>query len=136
MARFAWTYLTTAIVMLAMDVVWLSVMTSRLYRPRIGFLLREGFDPLAAALFYPLFVAGLVTFVALPAWDGSRWVDTLWRGALFGLVTYGTYDLTNQATLRGWPWLITVADLAWGMTLCGTSATLGIILARSISKMF
>jgi uncharacterized membrane protein len=111
------------------------MMAPRLYRPQIGFLLRDGFDPVAALLFYLLFVAGLVTFVALPAWDSPRWTDTLWRGAFFGLVAYATYDLTNQATLRGWPWLITAADLAWGATLCAVSATLGVILARTMSKM-
>jgi uncharacterized membrane protein len=135
MAHFAWTYLSTALVMLAIDSVWLFVMTSRLYRPQLGALLRDGFDPVAALLFYLLFVGGLVIFVGLPAWDGAPWTDTLWRGGLFGLVAYATYDLTNQATLRGWPWLITVTDLVWGMILCGVSATLGVTLARSLSTM-
>lgn len=131
MARFLWTYLATAIVMLAMDSVWLFVMTPRLYQPQIGPLLREGFDPVAAVLFYLIFVAGLVIFVSLPSWGSARWIDPLWRGALFGLVTYATYDLTNQATLRGWSWLVTVADLAWGMSLSAVSATLGLIIARA-----
>jgi uncharacterized membrane protein len=133
MARFAWTYLTIGGVMLAMDIVWLSVMAPRFYRPRIGALMRESFEPVPAILFYLLFVAGLVTFVALPGWDDPNWVTTLGRGALFGLVAFATYDLTNQATLRGWPWLITAIDLVWGMSLCGISATLGVTLARAIS---
>jgi len=65
----------------------------------------------AAAAFYVLYLAGLVVLVVLPATGAS---DALLRGALFGLVAYATYDLTNQATLRDWPWIVTLADLAWG----------------------
>jgi uncharacterized membrane protein len=136
MARYAWTYAATALVMIILDGVWLSLMASRLYRAQIGSLMREGFDPVAAILFYVIFVAGLVVFVGMPTWDTTRWTETLWRGALFGLVTYATYDLTNQATLRGWSWLVTGADLAWGMTLCGVSATLGVVIARALYTGF
>ncbi len=134
MALYASTYLATALVMLVMDAVWLYVMAGRLYRPYIGPLMRDGFDPLAAVIFYVVFVAGIVTFVGVPAWESTRWTTPLWRGALFGLVAYATYDLTNQATLRGWSWLITGADLAWGMTLSGISATLGVGLARIVVR--
>jgi hypothetical protein len=59
MARYVWIYLATGAVMLAMDGVWLSLMAPRLYRPQVGPLLREGFDPISATLFYLVFVAGL-----------------------------------------------------------------------------
>jgi uncharacterized membrane protein len=134
MARYLWIYAATAIVMLAMDAVWLGLMASRLYRPQLGSLVRDNFDPLAAILFYLLFVAGLVFFVSVPSWDSPRWTDPLWRGALFGFVAYATYDLTNQATLRGWSWLVTGADLAWGMVLCGVSAAVGLSLARLVLR--
>jgi len=134
MARYAWTYATTALVMLLLDAVWLYVMAGRLYKPQIGSLMREGFDPLAAGLFYLLFVSGLVVFVGVPALESPAWTVPLWRGALFGLVAYATYDLTNQATLRGWSWLITGADLVWGMTLSGVSAALGVTIARGVLK--
>lgn len=136
MARFCSIYLAIALVMLPLDAIWLSVMASRLYRPQIGPLLRESFDPLAAVLFYLIFLAGLATFVGVPSWDSVRWTDTLWRGALFGLVAYATYDLTNQASVRGWSWLVTAADLAWGTALCGVSSALGIALARKIVRLF
>lgn len=132
MAKFAWTYFTTAIVMLVLDAAWLTLMAGRLYRPQIGSLMRDGFDPVAAVMFYILFVSGLVVFVGIPALEGSSWTVPLWRGALFGLVAYATYDLTNQATLRGWSWLITGADLVWGMTLSGISAALGVTIARGM----
>jgi len=134
MARYAWTYATTALVMLLLDAVWLYVMAGRLYKPQIGSLMREGFDPLAAGLFYLLFVGGLVIFVGVPALESPAWTVPLWRGALFGLVAYATYDLTNQATLRGWSWLITGADLMWGMTLSGISAALGVTIARGVLR--
>jgi len=134
MARYLWTYMTTALVMLLLDAVWLYVMAGRLYKPQIGSLMRDGFDPLAAGLFYLLFVGGLVIFVGVPALESSAWTVPLWRGALFGLVAYATYDLTNQATLRGWSWLITGADLVWGMTLSGISAALGVTIARGVLR--
>jgi len=134
MARYVWTYIATALVLLLLDAAWLYVMAGRLYKPQIGSLMREGFDPVAAGLFYLLFVSGLVVFVGVPALESPVLTVPLWRGALFGLVAYATYDLTNQATLRGWSWLITGADLAWGMTLSGVSAALGVTIARGLLK--
>jgi uncharacterized membrane protein len=136
MARYAWTYIATGIVLLAMDSIWLWFMAGRLYRTQIGPLLRDGFDPVAAVMFYLLFVAGLVVFAGVPSWDSARWTTPLWRGGLFGLVAYATYDLTNQATLRGWSWLVTGADLAWGTALSGISTAVGLALARAALRAF
>jgi uncharacterized membrane protein len=117
--RFAVAFIVAALVFLALDAAWLALMAERLYRPAIGHLMREGFDPLAAALFYLAYLTGVTVFVVLPAADARR---ALARGALFGLVAYATYDLTNQATLRGWPWHVTLADLAWGAFVTASSA--------------
>lgn len=136
MARFACTYFMTAVVLLAIDSVWLWAMAGRLYRPHIGQLMRENFDPVAAIMFYVLFVFGLVVFASAPSWDSTRWITPVWRGALFGLVAYGTYDLTNQATLRGWSWIVTGADLAWGMVLGGLATALGLGLSRAVLRLF
>ena len=93
----------------------------------IGHLMREGFDLRAAAAFYLLYGTGMVTFVILPA----RHVrDALLRGALFGLIAYATYDLTNQATLRDWPWRVTFTDLAWGAFVTGTSCLVAYLVVR------
>lgn len=110
--RFPAAFALAALAFLALDSLWLTVMATRLYRPLIGDLMRADFDPLAAAAFYALYIAGMVSFVVLPA---TRVRDAAARGALFGLVAYATYDLTNQATMRGWPWSLTLADLCWGM---------------------
>lgn len=109
--RFFLSLLVALAVFLALDAVWLTLMAQLLYRPAIGHLMREGFDLSAAALFYLLYGTGMVVFVILPA---RRVQDALLRGALFGLVAYATYDLTNQATMKDWPWVVTLADLAWG----------------------
>jgi uncharacterized membrane protein len=112
---------------LAIDAVWLGFAGQRLYRPAIGHLMREGFGIAPAIIFYLLYVAGLVFFVTLPA---RRSRDALLRGALFGLVAYATYDLTNQATLRDWPWLVTLVDLVWGAFVSGTSCAIAHRLTR------
>jgi len=104
---------------LLLDAGWLTAMSARLYRPAIGPILRTDFDGFAAAMFYLLYIAGLVFFVIAPAQDGRRVIR---RGAFFGLVCYGAYDLTNQATIVGWSWRVTLADLAWGALVTAISA--------------
>ena len=95
-------YLATAIAMLGIDSIWLSLTASRLYKPQLKDLLLEKFNVAPAAGFYLLYVAGIVFFAVFPALATGRWTTALGRGAALGLVAYATYDLTNQATLRGW----------------------------------
>ncbi|HEY0956828.1 MAG TPA: DUF2177 family protein [Roseateles sp.] len=121
--RWQWplAYATTLLVFLAMDAVWLSTATAALYRPAIGHLLAPTVDWVAAALFYVFYLAGLVYFAVAPALAARSSRIALGRGVLLGLLCYGTYDFTNQATMQGWPWLVTVVDLAWGGTVTGVS---------------
>jgi uncharacterized membrane protein len=121
-ARFLKAYACSAVVFLALDAAWLFTMADRLYRPALGALMRDDFDVAAAAAFYVLYLIGVVVFAVAPHRPGGRWPAALARGALFGLVAYATYDLTNQATLRGWPWHITVADLCWGTFVTAVAA--------------
>jgi uncharacterized membrane protein len=123
--RFTLAYIATLIVFLALDAVWLTTMAQRLYRPGIGHLMREGFAPAPAIAFYALYVAGLVVFAVMAGLDRGRATTAAWRGALFGLVAYATYDLTNQATLRDWPWSVTFADLAWGASASALASAAG-----------
>lgn len=116
--RLVLAFCVALLVFLVLDALWLSTMAQRLYRPAIGHLMREGFDIAAAAAFYVLYLLGMLVFVIAPA----RRTAVAWtRGALFGLVAYATYDLTNQATLRDWPWAVTLADLCWGATVTSLS---------------
>lgn len=119
--RWAGGLLAGLLLFLALDAVWLLLMASRLYQPSIGHLMRPDFDPWAAASFYVLYFCGVGFFAVAPA----RRVGTAWlRGVLFGLVAYGTYDLTNQATLTGWPWHVTLIDLCWGAFVTSCAAAL------------
>lgn len=121
MKRFSAAWFALALPFLALDAVWLSVMAQRLYRPALGPLMRPDFDFAAAGAFYLLYFSG-VAVLAVRAADSTR--GALWRGGLFGLVAYGTYDLTNQATLVGWPWHVTMIDLAWGTFATAVAAAI------------
>ena len=126
--NFAVAFIPAALTFLLLDAAWLSTMASQLYRPAIGHIMREDFDVLAAALFYTLYLAGVVGFVVRPSGDGRT---ALVRGAFFGLVCYATYDLTNQATVAGWPWHVTIIDLIWGAFATGISAWVAHRAARA-----
>jgi len=122
LAHTAAAYLAAALVFLGLDAVWLSTMADRLYRPAIGHLMAERFALGPAALFYLLYVAGILWFAVAPAVASRRPLAALGAGALLGLLAYATYDLTNQATLKGWPWHVTLADMAWGAFVTGAAA--------------
>lgn len=117
-------YGTTLVGFLALDAVWLGLMVPRLYAPAMGPLVADPFQPLPAILFYLVYTAGLAFFAVAPALSAGRWSTALLYGAALGFIAYATYDLTNQATLRGWPLVITVVDLAWGTVASGVAATL------------
>lgn len=121
-SQFLKAYLATAVVFMAIDAVWLTQMASRLYQPTIGHLLAPEPDLVAALVFYALYLVGVVFFAVRPEQMDERAWSAAGRGALFGLVAYATYDLTNQATLKDWPWHVTAIDLLWGTVLTGSSA--------------
>jgi uncharacterized membrane protein len=108
--------------MVGIDMIWLSTMSPRLYQPHLSHLLAGTVSLAPAGLFYLVYVAGIVGLATLPAGRGG---GALLRGALLGFVAYGTYDLTNQATLRDWPTVVTLADMAWGTALTSISAYAG-----------
>jgi uncharacterized membrane protein len=121
-------YFVTAIVFFGMDFVWLMTATSRFYRVMLGDLLLEKPNLLVAALFYFIYVGGIVILAVAPALHVGSWATALTLGAVLGLIAYGTYDFTNLATLKGWPAVVSVVDLAWGMSLTAIAATLGFLV--------
>lgn len=123
------TFVATFVTMAVLDAIWLLGVARSFYRQHLGFLMAETPNWVAAGAFYVLYALGVAVFVVQPAVDGGSALSALWRGALFGLVAYATYDLTNMATLRGWPTIVTVVDLAWGTLL---SAAVGGIAAWAV----
>jgi uncharacterized membrane protein len=117
-------YLIAFVVFTVIDLVWLLVISKKLYKAKIGHLMAETVNLPAAALFYLLFIAALVFFVILPATEKQSVLYGLGAGAFFGLVAYATYDLTNLATLRDWPVSLTIIDLAWGSFVTGTTCAI------------
>lgn len=120
-------YATGLASFVVLDGVWLGLMVPRLYKPAMGDLVAQPFQPLPAIAFYLIYGIGLAVFAIMPALSAGKLTTAFVYGALFGLVAYATYDLTNQATLRGWPAIITVVDLAWG--------TFGSAFAASIAYL-
>jgi uncharacterized membrane protein len=86
----------------------------------------------AAIIFYLIFIAGLVVFVISPAVEKGSWMHALFFGALFGLVCYATYDLTNLAVAKDWPILVTIVDLAWGAAIAASVSTITYLIASKI----
>lgn len=113
-------YLLAVPVFFAIDMLWLGFIANDLYRKGIGFIMKDNPNWMAAIIFYLLYIAGLVFFVLLPAYEKQSWKYALFVGMFFGFITYATYDLTNLATLKNWPIYITLIDLLWGSFLGGT----------------
>jgi uncharacterized membrane protein len=118
-------FLATMLALLAVDALWLGVLMGDTYQDYIGHLMRSEPKMLPAALFYLLYPAGLLVFAVRPALRERDWRTAARLGALLGLVAYGTYDLSNMATLRGWPWQMTLVDMAWGTVLSAVAACAG-----------
>ncbi len=119
-------------VFFAIDMVWLGLVAKNFYREQIGYLMKPDVNWTAAIIFYLLFIAGLVLFVISPAIQKSSLTHALIFGALFGLITYATYDLTNLATVKDWPLLVTIVDLGWGMILSASVSGISFFIAQRI----
>jgi uncharacterized membrane protein len=119
-------------VFFAIDMVWLGLVAKNFYSKQIGFLMKTDVNWPAAIIFYLLFIVGLVLFVIAPALEKHSWVNALLFGVLFGLITYATYDLTNLATIKNWPFLVTIVDLIWGMVLAALVSVISFFIATKI----
>ena len=125
-------YVVALVIFLAIDMVWLTLIAKSLYAQHLGYLMAPRAKLVAALVFYLLFVLGLQFFVLNPALAQGSWKTALFAGMFFGLVTYATYDLTNLATVKDWPVLITVIDLAWGSFVSGITSLLSFLVIRRV----
>ncbi|MDX1674322.1 MAG: DUF2177 family protein [Longimicrobiales bacterium] len=124
MTRLLIAYVLTALVFFAIDLVWLGLVARDLYQRFLGHLLGD-VQWGAAVVFYLLFIVGIFIFAIVPAVERGSPTHALLMGGLFGFFTYATYDLTNLATLEGWPLGIVFIDIAWGVVLTGVVAFAG-----------
>jgi len=125
-------YIMTLAVFFLIDMVWLGAVAKGFYRKHLGPFLTPKVVWPAVVLFYLLFIAGLVVFVVRPALAGGEPARALALGALFGLIAYATYDLTNLATLKGWPLAVTVVDLVWGSVLGGAVSFVSALIGQRL----
>jgi len=123
LASFFKLYPVALVTFFIIDLLWLGVVARGFYQTQMGHLMRANVNWPAAIVFYLIFVTGIVLFVVGPAVEKQSLGQAVLFGALFGLVTYAAYDLTNLATLEGFPLKVAVVDLIWGMVLCGSIST-------------
>jgi uncharacterized membrane protein len=123
-------YLLTALVFLAVDLVWIRVVVSGMYEKQLGHLLRD--QPLVgpALLFYAIYVLGILVFAVLPGLETESLRRTVVLGAFLGLLAYATFDLTSMALFKGFSPLVVITDIAWGSILTGSIAAAGSAIGR------
>lgn len=126
-------YLAFLVVFGICDALWLGVMGKVLYRPALGDMLLQHIRWIPALIFYFGFPLGVVHFALMPALAADSWMLALGNGALLGLIAYGTYDLTNLATLRPWKLSITIADMVYGTAVTGVGAALAFVVVRMLA---
>ena len=132
MSKLLLPYVAIVLTMMVLDVVWIGAVARPLYNRGIGHLMAAQPNFVAAAVFYLLFAVGLMAFVVLPRAPGDWQMAAAW-GALFGFMAYMTYDLTNLATLRGWPLGLSVIDTAWGCVASGLAAAAARLVADRVA---
>lgn len=117
-------YLITLIIFLGIDSIWLLFVAKEFYSKNIGHLMAKNPNLIAAGIFYLINIIGIIIFCITPALQKNSIVIALVLGGLYGLFTYSTYDLTNLATLKDWPLIVTILDIVWGVVL--TSVVSGV----------
>ena len=123
-------YLSTASVFLIIDALWLGIVAKNFYAEQLGDLMANDIKFGIAAIFYLIYVIGIIIFAVNPALQNGSWTHAAIYGALFGFFAYATYDFTNMATIQDWPIKMSLVDLAWGTFITGTSATLGYFITN------
>lgn len=126
-------YLVSLLVFLGIDAIWLGFIAKNFYAQKLGYLMAKNPNFVAAGIFYLLFVFSLMIFVLIPALKNNSLSQAIIYGALFGLVTYATYDLTNLATIRDWPLVVTVIDIIWGTVLSASVSAVSYLIYKWIA---
>jgi len=125
-------YVITIPIFFIVDMIWLGLVAKGFYKKYLGFLMRPQVNWTAALIFYFLFIIGIIFFAVQPALQTGSWSKAMIYGALFGFFTYATYDLTNLATIKDWPLIVTVIDIIWGAVLCGIVSLVSYLIGKSL----
>ena len=128
-ARWIQTYFVSLLTFLVIDLVWLGIVARGFYREQLGELLAPDVRWVPAILFYMLFVGAVLVFAVAPALERMSLGRAILLGGFFGMIAYATYDLTNLATLRGFPTTVAIVDIAWGFILTASVAAAGYLFA-------
>lgn len=129
--QYIYVYLVTVPVFFTIDIIWLAVVANKFYQTHLGYLMGP-VNWSAATIFYLLYIVGIVVFAIVPGLEAGSIGKTILLGALFGFLAYATYDLTNLATVRDWPLVVTIVDILWGTVLTSTVAVCGYYLAKTL----
>lgn len=132
MLRYLAIYAIALVIFFAIDIIWLGFIAKNLYREKLGFILSDKVNWVAAIVFYMIYIAGIIYFAILPGVASGDVVTALIKGALLGALCYATYDLTNMATIAKWPLIITVIDIIWGAFLTGSVAALTTLIYNKL----
>lgn len=126
-------YILTFLVFLAVDMVWLGLIAKNIYQKYLGSFLSENVNWTSAFIFYIIYVIGIFIFVINPAVKNDSVINAILLGAIFGFIAYATYDLTNLATLKGWPLQIVFIDIVWGAVLTAVVSLSGFYIVKWIN---
>jgi uncharacterized membrane protein len=132
MLRYLTAYVCTAFIIFPIDMVWIGYLGRDIYRRGMGEILATQPNIPAAVAFYVIYTIGLVIFAVGPAMANGSWRTAMIWGALFGFFAYATYDFTNLATLKSFPFAMAMIDLAWGTVVSAVSATGGFFVTRFV----
>jgi uncharacterized membrane protein len=126
-------YVATTVAFLGLDFLWLGTVATGFYKSRLGDMLLNQPNFVAAGVFYLFYVAGIVYFAVQPALVAGNWTAAAIAGAILGFIAYGTYDMTNLATLKNWSPAVSAVDMAWGTVLTSFSAVVGYFITQKFS---
>lgn len=130
--QFVISYFAALFAFLVIDFIWLKYIALSFYRSNIGHLMTDTPNLAIAGLFYLVYIVGVVILAVNPALDKGSWMTACLLGGLLGLVAYGTYDITNLATLKNWPPIVAIVDIVWGTVLTASVATISYIISAAL----
>ncbi len=125
-------FCATLVPLVALDALWIMVIAKKFYAQHMGFLFSTSINITPVLFFYPLYALAVLVLAVMPAVASASWVEALYRGALLGLAAYAAYDLTNQATIAGWPTVMTLVDIGWGMCVTALTSVIAYFIITSL----